>query len=70
MYVWIGIYDDMEKVLENKQEITTRVEFNDADVMLDCVAENRAEIYDYMISKCLAFESERYHFMGFEIIAE
>lgn len=45
--------------------------FDDRDILLDCICNNRREIIDYMIDTCLSYaHSNNIDFTGFEITAE
>ena len=64
MKVWICKFYNQKGEIEEKA-------FDDSHILLDCICETQKEVYDYMFNTCLTFcKSNKYQFIGFEIMAE
>ena len=67
MKIWQCKYEEFV----NGEVITSIKQFDDRDILLDCICESYEEMIKYMIGKCLGWCHEhKVKFVAFEIVAE
>lgn len=67
MYIWKATYDCFMGSVEPDKVTKT---FNDGNMLLDCIADCKSDIYHYMLNVCLKNTPDNCLFTGFEIVAE
>lgn len=68
MYIWKATYDCFTYG-KDKPETVTRT-FNDGNLLLDCIADCKSDVYHYMLNVALNNTPDNCLFTGFEVIAE
>lgn len=67
MKIWKCTYEE----IIGGDVFTDTVEFDDGNILLDCICESYDEMINYMINTCLSWcRSHHVKFVAFEIIAE
>lgn len=67
MKIWQCKYEEFV----NGQTITSIKQFDDGNILLDCICESYEEMINYMVNTCLSWcRSHHVKFVTFEIIAE
>lgn len=67
MKIWQCKYEEFV----NGQVITSVKQFDDGDILLECICDSYSEMINYMVNKCLAWcATNHVKLVSFEIIAE
>ena len=67
MKIWQCKYEEFV----NGEVITSIKQFDDSNILLDCVADCYTDMLSYMFYTCVNWcESNKFHMISFEIIAE